>query len=50
MSMDRCNLCSDPVDTDEDTDCYFVAGQQGNCVCERCRENETPLQRKEAMP
>lgn len=35
MSLDRCK-CGAIVDTDEDPDCY----ETGQCVCEKCRENE----------
>lgn len=41
MSMDRCALCDNFVDTD-DGDCYVAGGKYGHtCVCETCREEHT---------
>ncbi len=48
MSMDRCCRCNDPVDTDDDVDCYVVVGGidadgipwDHECVCERGRDKE----------
>ena len=44
MSMERCWSCSDPVDTDDDPDCYVTVGRDDRgrpderCYCELCRE------------
>lgn len=42
MSMDRCNPCGEPVDTDVDTD-FYIEGPNNECrgVCETCRETES---------
>ena len=45
MSMDTCCQCGNPVDTDEDVDCYVVVGGidadgiawDYECTCEPCR-------------
>lgn len=41
MSMDRCEICDRPVDTDYDLDCYIfttIHMKHETCVCETCRE------------
>lgn len=44
MSIDICDRCDAPVDTDFDADCYqpdprhSLKGFPDVCVCERCRE------------
>jgi hypothetical protein len=38
--MDRCHMCSRPVDTDWDLECYVDGTTQ--CRCQRCREDEPP--------
>lgn len=40
MSLDHCSICRNPVDTDQDVDCYFAPGLLGKCVCWRCWEKE----------
>lgn len=46
MSMDTCNYCCRPVDTDLDTDCYepdprmSLKGYPDICVCKWCRERQ----------
>jgi hypothetical protein len=46
MSMDRCDRCGAPVDTDFDLDCYQPDPRHSLkpfpdiCICERCRERE----------
>lgn len=47
MSMDSCQSCSAPVDTDFDVECYEVAHSAGKCICERCREE---IEEMLAMP
>ena len=45
MSIDTCRNCSSYVDTDADTDCYYLEFEDGTqqeldfCLCERCRES-----------
>jgi hypothetical protein len=40
MSIDRCDACNRPVDTDQDDECYtYVRGY--HCVCKLCRDLET---------
>jgi len=38
MSMMLCSYCSELVDTDEFPDSLYVAGHDGKCVCDYCRE------------
>jgi hypothetical protein len=35
--MDRCHMCSRPVDTDFDLECYVDGTTQ--CRCQHCRED-----------
>ncbi len=45
MSMDRCQQCSNLVDTDDDPECYIQPMPDGSekeldgCRCESCRES-----------
>lgn len=39
MSMDRCKKCSNLVDTDEDTDCYYTVEWPDDCICTWCRDD-----------
>jgi hypothetical protein len=45
VSVDRCSICSRPVDTDYDAECYPYAELTGcdnyQCVCTACRERDT---------
>lgn len=60
MSMDRCHECDQPVDTDNDTDCYqphpshSLKGFADICICERCRERlgigEEAAEEQDATP
>lgn len=43
MSLERCERCSNQIDTDVDTDCYVEVGNmrrlhQTIVLCEPCRE------------
>jgi hypothetical protein len=49
MSLDRCFICSATVDTDDDTDAYFLTLADGRdvrldvCRCEDCRNPAFPM-------
>lgn len=39
--MDRCQLCSRLVDTDDDPEAYYLFDKQLDaCMCEQCREEQ----------
>lgn len=40
MSMDRCDHCERPIDTDEDLDCYVA---EDMCICQICRDKSELL-------
>ena len=54
MSIDTCKDCGDPVDTDNDTDCYVYVGNYKRlhdtiCLCPRCRDKHyTELEEQDA--
>ncbi len=42
MSIERCQKCTDTIDTDTDLDCYVTVNKSGKHkttipMCERCR-------------
>ena len=45
MSIDRCNYCGLPVDTDNDSECYLpdprmsLKPHPDICVCSNCRDS-----------
>lgn len=43
MSMDICADCTNPVDSDDDPECYVDTSPTSTvCLCERCREYAEP--------
>ena len=52
MSMMRCDLCDNLIDTDTDVEC-FVEGNPSGCFCKGCRnqaEEEAERGRSRPMP
>ena len=41
MSMARCDSCSDPIDSDDDPDCFIETSPTTTvCRCKWCRDED----------
>jgi hypothetical protein len=45
MSMIRCDLCENLIDSDDDPEC-FVEGNPSGCFCKSCRDQAEEAERK----